>query len=346
MKKITKNLLPLIILFSLVTIISCGEDNTEILVMEDDIYDARINNFATDSLTAEVFLTDVTDGKVDVLLSFSSANDMRRLYITKNIQGQGEEKVDAKDEFGVNDKGDGSIDLAADAKNGFAFALSFNTTSLPDVGTVVYNFWATENKGDFRDSSKDKVEGVATLTINLSGENPAAMLQSYTGIKLEAPTGDATSETFASTLDGRVYKISEGEEFASFWDFGFYFLNTPGVSLSSTVEYPNLFSNPDTSDGLPLVSVNTFLGIAETEVNNMYFVKAEGTVDFDSFSTSGDLSSVSISSTNAEKVNNLAIDDVVYVLDQYGKKGVLKVTGLKGTFNSDGFVQFDLKMQQ
>ncbi|MBC6425623.1 MAG: hypothetical protein GDA51_03970 [Ekhidna sp.] len=37
---------------------------------------------------------------------------MNRVYITRNAQGQGAEPVDAGETFGVNDKGDGSIDLS------------------------------------------------------------------------------------------------------------------------------------------------------------------------------------------------------------------------------------------
>lgn len=331
MKKITKNLLPLVVLVSLLTIISCGEDNTEILVMEDDIYDARINNFATDSLTAEVFLSDVTDGSVDVLLSFTSQNDMRRLYITKNVQGQGDLKVDAKDEFGVNDKGDGSIDLAASAKNGFAFALSFSTTSLPDAGTVVYKFWATENKGDFRDSSKDLVEGVATLTINLSGSNPATAVRVYENVVLEAPLADGSSETFMSTLDGEIFTIDQGEEFASFWDLGYYYGASGLASLASTDNYPS-----------SVIDVEAIGGT--TDLNNLYLqISSKTTAEFDAITNSSELSSITQSTT--ERLNQLSVGNVIEFVDEYGKKGLIKVVEIQGTNGTGDFIKIDIKVQ-
>ncbi len=346
-------------LFSILAVLTVGffssctsDDNEPITVIPDDPFDARLNNNATDSLTAEVFLSDVDDSVIDVLLSFTSTDDdMKRVYVTRNIQGQGDEKLDASDAFGVNDKGDGSIDLSSDLANGFQFSLDFGTTGLPDEGTVVYKFWATSGKGDFRDETKRNLVGPATLTINLTGTNPAAVLKEYTSmIRLEAPTADGASETFISTLDGEVYTINEGEEFASFWDFGFYYLNSTGVSLASTAVYPNLFKDPnDTApEGqttLPLVNVNTFLGIEATEINNAYFVLAPAETDFDAFTVVNDLD-FTITTSDEEDINDLEVGSVVYILDQYGKKGVLKVTDLVASFGSDGFVEFDLKMQQ
>lgn len=333
---------------------SCSSDDNETItdVDPEDPFDARLNNNATDSLTATVFLSDVDDSVIDVILSFSSPDDnMRRVYVTQNVQGQGDEKVDAEEAFGVNAKGDGSIDLSSDLANGFTFDLNFNTAGLPEEGTVVYKFWATSGKGDFRDNTKRNLIGPATLTIDLDGTNPAAVLKEYTNvIKLEAPLADGSSETFISTLDGEIYTISEGEEFAAFWDFGFYYLNSDGVSLASSAEYPNLFRDPDDPEQvgtptLPLVNVNTFLGIEATEINNCFFQLAPDGTDFDSFTVVNDLT-FSISTSDDETINNLAVGDVVYVLDQYGKKGVLEVTDFIESFGSDGFIEFDLKMQQ
>lgn len=334
--------------------LSCSSDDNDTIVVDPtdpvDPFDARLNNNATDSLTAKVFLSDVDDSVIDVLLSFASDDDMKRVYVTQNIQGQGDEKVDAAVVFNVEAKPDGSIDLSGDLQTAFAFDLNFTTAGLPDVGTVVYKFWATSGRGDYRDNSKRNLIGPATLTIDLEGTNPAAVLQEYTSvIKLEAPTADGKSETFISTLDGAIYEINEGEEFAAFWDFGFYYLPSTGVSLASSAAYPNLFKDPaDTApEGettLPLVNVNTFLGIEATEINNTYFVKATD-ADFASFTVVDDLT-FTISTTDEEKINELAIGDVVYVLDQYGKKGVLKVTDFIESFGSDGFIEFDLKMQQ
>ena len=355
MKNIQQKLFSVLAILSIGFLLSCSSDDNDTIVVDPtdpvDPFDARLNNNATDSLTATTFLSDVDDGVIDVLLSFSSDEDMKRVYVTQNIQGQGDEKVDAAVAFNVDAKADGSIDLSGDLQTAFNFDLDFSTANLPDVGTVVYKFWATSGRGDFRDDSKRNLVGPATLTIDLAGTNPAAILKEYTSIiRLEAPTADGQSETFISTLDGEIYEINEGEEFAAFWDFGFYYLNSTGVSLASSAAYPNLFKDPaDTAPegqtSLPLVNVNTFLGIEATEINNAYFVLAPDGTDFDSFAVVTDLT-FTIAPTDEEDINDLEVGDVVYVLDQYGKKGVLEVTDLIGSFGSDGFIEFDLKMQQ
>ncbi|MEP1094522.1 MAG: hypothetical protein ABJG78_05400 [Cyclobacteriaceae bacterium] len=355
MKHIRQNLFTILAVLSMGFFASCSSDDNDPIAVDptetDDPYDARLNNNATDSLTAKVFLSDVDDSVIDVLLSFTSEEDMKRVYTTQNIQGQGDEKVDAAVVFGVDAKPDGSIDLSGDSQTAFNFVLKFPTAGLPDVGTVVYKFWATSGRGDYRDDTKRNLLGPATLTIDLEGTNPDAILKEYTNkISLQAPTADGKSETFISTLDGLVYTINEGVEYAAFWDFGFYYLGDPGVSLASTAVYPKLFKDPtdpapEGQTTLDLVGITTFLDIEATEINNAYFVKAPADTDFDSFKVVDDLT-FTITTTDEEEVNNLEIGDVVYVLDQYGKKGVLKVTDLKATFDSDGFVAFDLKMQQ
>ena len=350
MKRTLRKFLPIMAIFSTLLIVSCGEDNEEIQVNTGEVLEARFNN--TDSTSAAVSTAEVTDMQINVRLELSdSDNDrIRRVYITKNEFGQGFEPVDAEEEFGVNAKVDGSIDIASSDNEGVVYFFNFNLEDLPDAeGTIVYRFWATKNKGDFRDEGKDRVQSVATLTINLGGINPAQELEEYTGvIRLEAPTADGTSETFISMLDGETYEINEGEELAAFWDFGFYYLNSTGVSLASTAEFPNLFKDPQDpasagETSLPLVDVNTFLGVEVTEINNAYFQLAPTNTDFDSFSTASDLS-FTITTNDEEDINNLQIGDVVYILDQYGNKGVIEITDLVGSFGSDGFVEFDMKV--
>jgi len=326
---------------------SCNsDDNDEIIVEPEDEFDARLNNTSTDSLTSTVFLNDIDDGVVDVLLKFNSPNvTMNRVYITRNVQGQGAEAVDAGEEFGVDAKGDGSIDLSGDLRSSFQFDLDFSTAGLAgQEGTIVYQFWATTAKGDFRDPTNDIAAGPATLTINLSGTNPAKILKESTQvIRLEAPLGDASSETFISTLDLEIYQISEGEEFAAFWDFGYYYGASGLASFASTARYPQLFTDPD--NGTSLVSVIEFLDIEATEVNNTYFRLAPDGTDFDAFMTAGDLS-FTIDEMDDERINQLEVGDIVYLLDQYGKKGVIKITDLEPGFNAGDYIEFDIKMER
>ncbi|NQZ76125.1 MAG: hypothetical protein HRT61_08450 [Ekhidna sp.] len=345
MRKITKNLLLLLMAFSVLTIVSCSDDEEEVFGGDDpndpvSEFDARLNTAASDSLSATVFLTDVDDNKVDVFISFSSSDaTMRRLYSTVNVQDQGEEAYELP--LNADKKADGSLELDGPQGDAFAVNLDIATSGLPSEGTVVYKFWTTTGRGDYRDPSKRDATPVMTLTIQVTGVNPDRTLTETTGVQLDAPLGDASSNTFTSNVDCQTYKISDGEEFAAFWDFGFYYLPDEGISLASTESYPALFANPS-GDGL--VSVNAFLGIDETEVNKCYFAAAPaGTYDG---ATVASLQSSGVSTSSPQEINNLAVGDEVYLLDQYGKRGILKVTGVVESFGSDGLIGYDIKIEK
>ncbi|MFK7952724.1 MAG: hypothetical protein AB8B73_07730 [Ekhidna sp.] len=346
MKKITKNLLPLIALFSLVTIISCEEDPDIIGDPDPDPvaeFDARLNTAASDSLSATVFLTDVEDSKVDVFISFSSTDEtMRRLYATINVQDQGAEAYDLP--LSADKKADGSLELDGPQGEAFAINLDIPTSGLPESGTVVMKFWTTTGRGDYRDATKRQATQVMTLTVQVTGVNPDRTLVETNDVRLVAPLGDASSETFTSNVDCKTYKISDGEEFAAFWDFGFYYLNSTGVSLASTEAFPALFANPDTETG-GLVSVNAFLGIDETEVNKAYFAMSDGSVTYDA-ATVANLANTPVSTSSAQEITQIEVGDEIFMLDQYGKRGIIKVTGLVGSFGSDGYIEYDIKLEK
>ncbi|MBC6425624.1 MAG: hypothetical protein GDA51_03975 [Ekhidna sp.] len=80
-------------------------------------------------------------------------------------------------------------------------------------------------------------------------------------------------------------------------------------------------------------------------MNDCFFQLAPEGTDFDSFETSDDLT-FNITKNDEQDINQLEIDDVVYILDQYDKKGILKITGLVKSFGSDGFVEFDMKVER
>lgn len=351
MKKFTKNLLPLLALAAVMTIVSCGEDDETIFEDPDPTdstaspFDARLNTSDADSLTAEIFLSDVTDGTIDLFITFISDDaSMRRIYSTLDSLGQGEEAFTLGALTGAEDKADGSLELDSDQTDAFTVNLDLPTEGLPTEGTYVYKFWTTTGRGDFRDDTKRQATTPITLTVDLGGTNPDKALIEYSEtITLEAPLGDATSETFVSSLTGDVYKISDGEEYAALWDFGFYYLNSTGVSLASTAEYPALFADPDGGEGL--VTVNAFLGIESTEVNDAYFRLAPEDTDFSTFEFSDDLT-FEMTESDEQDINQLAVGDVVYYMDQYGSKGVLEITDLVGSFGSDGYVSFNLKVER
>ncbi|GAB4232058.1 MAG: hypothetical protein Tsb0034_04710 [Ekhidna sp.] len=355
MIKITKNLFTLIAALSIVAIVSCGEDNEPLLTNTGDGFDAKLNNADADSLTAEVFTSDIDDGEINVRIALEDGDDpIRRVYVTKNEFGQGFKAVDASTEFGVKAKGDGSIDIASSDSEGVIYNFNFNLTSFPDAdGTIVYKFWATKNKGDHRDETKDLVQSVLTLTINLGGTNPATEVISVSGVQLFAPTADLQSESFVSTADGMVYELDDFE-FSDLWDIG-YSAQGDNPQLSSAFGSPQRFFKPgsttETESFQELIARET--GVSEDDLNKVYFVDIDDSFDFDGTTMSSDLNSLSVSSSDPQVIDipESASNDIIAFIDEYGKKGVIRIVELVdgdgdgNFFESNDYVEIDIKIQ-
>ena len=106
----------------------------------------------------------------------SDATTQRRMYITQNYLGQGEMPFSSfdleSDDLDKALKADGSIDLDGATKKEIDFSFPL---PVPDIenGEIVYSFWTTTGKGDFRDSSKRLALGVGQITVTVgTGANP------------------------------------------------------------------------------------------------------------------------------------------------------------------------------
>lgn len=158
------------------------------------------------------------------------------MYITQNVSGQGEMPFSAFDLFSDDLKADGSIDLDGATKKAIDFTF---TLPVPDIdnGEIVYTFWTTTGKGDFRDISKKLALGAGQITVTVgTGTNPSASVREFTGVKLFAPDVNGNTETFFSLLNETVYKVNIGREFRAFWDFGYYY-GAFGVSADDNASF-------------------------------------------------------------------------------------------------------------
>lgn len=279
----------------------------------------------------------------------STGLDQRRMYITQNISGGGDMPFSA---FDLDDtdlkkvlKGDGSIDLDGSNKKVIDFTFELPVPDI-DNGEIVYSFWTTTGKGDFRDSDKRLALGVGTITVKVgNGTNPAAQVRSFEAVKLFAPDVNGNTETFFSLLNEETYKINVGREFRNFWDFGYYY-GAAGVSKEDKATFSST-ANYDAAFGFPVEGLkpgaNEENAASET-LNEMFF--AESTLDadgFDGVTLSGDLDN--IVKPDVQKITNLAVGDVIEFVDNYGKKGLIKVTEIRaGTGNLD-FIKIDVKVQ-
>ena len=298
--------------------------------------------------------TDETSGEVGTKVPgrviFTTTDlTQRRMYITQNVSGGGDMPFNDF-ELGDTDlkkvtKGDGSIDLDGSNKKEIDFTFELPVPDI-DNGEIVYNFWTTTGKGDFRDATKRQALGVGTITVTVgNGTNPAAEVRIFTGEKLYAPDVNGNTETFFSLLNEEVYKINVGREFRNFWDFGYYY-GAAGISKDDDASLASAQAY-DASFGFPVEGLKPAAdeeNVEEETLNEMFF--SESLLDaagFDDISLSGELDDVTKSED--QEITNLAVGDVIEFVDNYGKKGLIKVTDIQaGTGNLD-FIEIDVKIQ-
>lgn len=279
----------------------------------------------------------------------STATTQRRMYITQNISGGGDMPFN---NFDLGDtelkkalKADGSIDLDGATKKAIDFTFDLPVPDI-DNGEIVYSFWTTTGKGDFRDPLKRKALGVGTITVKVgNGTNPAAEVRSFTDVKLFAPAQDGTTESFFSLLNETVYRINEGPEFRAFWDFGYYY-GASGTSAGDNASFASTASYNESFgfmvDGLEAGDDEEN---AETETLNEAFfeLSAKTKAQFDAITLSGELDFVT--KVTFQKITNLNVGDVIEFTDNYGKKGIIKITDIQAGFNVDDYIVFDVKIQ-
>lgn len=64
---------------------------------------------------------------------------------------------------------------------------------------------------------------------------------------------------------------------------------------------------------------------------------------FDAITLSGELDF--LASSDAQKITNVSVGDVIEFVDNYGKKSLIKVTAIQPGFDNDDFIEFDVKIQ-
>jgi hypothetical protein len=331
MKKLFSKLFLVGALSGLALFSSCSSDD-EIIVDPNAEFDVVLEFSDVSGDVTEPVNVVSTQGTVKARVIVTSTKNMRRLYMTRNVGGAGDTPYTPADLTSKTTKPDGSIDVETDP-NALDYALNLDVPSSITAGTVVYKFWATSGKGDYRDASNSFVAGIGEIELVYGGTNAASPVKSYSAKILAAPLSDGSSNTFISLLDGKLYKINQGAEYSALWDFGYYYGSTLKASLAAAGNYPT-----------SIIDVATVAQTTDAELNSCFFqLSSKTTTEFDAISVSGDLSFVT--SSSVERINNLAVNDVIEFVDNYGKKGLIKVTQIVGTFNSTDYIKIDIKVQ-
>lgn len=324
-----------------ISFVSC-DTNDELLVDPLSEFDAEIlvtEDGIANNLNASIDVSDKHDLKVRVTYT-SNDEAMRRLYITVDTCGRGAVpfKLILKDGTKVDLKRDGSIDLESKYKRGFDFQFDIKAPNDITDGTVVYKFWTTSGTGDFRDDTKRKKLEVSTITLNYGNRTLASQMKSFTTTQLLAPTADGKSKTFISLFDGKTYQINEGVELAALWDFGFFYGTTNQACLYSTSAYPlSIFKEDD--------MVSVIAKIKEEGIHETKFTLTSKDKAFFDGITPEVLSAINTSDITSQVIKDLEIGDVIEFVDDYGKKGYIYIVDMKKTYNSDGFIKIEVKIQ-
>ena len=321
---------------------SC-DNNDEIKVTDPNAeFDAilKVKEDSSENANFDYNVTSGTGETIKAKVTFETSTvDMKRLYITRNVQGFGEELYEPSETIDLKD--DGAVDLEGGDGNKFEYQFELPVPDTITVGTVVYTFWTTTGNGDPRDPSKRLAVGPGTITIKYgTGANPDegdAEVKSFTDVKLNAPLADGTSETFMSLVDGETYNVNSGVEYVSQWDIGYlYSVSSDAATLRPPYNYPSI-----------AIDIPAKAGVSNEDLNRTYFKNSTKTsAEFDEIAIASDLDFVTVTATDANlKAVQLEAGDVVEFVDNYGKKGLIKVLEVSGTNGSTGFIRIAVKVQ-
>lgn len=329
-----KNYLTALALGALAVFTFSCDNNDEIKVDPNAEFDAvlKVKEDSSENANVNFNVTSSTASSILAKVSFQTTSgiSMKRLYITTNALGSGDVAFQPT-ETSIDLKGDGALDLTNkdDEKFEYQFELPVPDSLKSQNGTLVYSFWTTTGNGDFRDPSKRLAIGPATITLKFgTAVDPDAgsyAVKSYPSVKLLAPTADGTSKTFVSLVDGNTYNVSQGIEAVALWDFGYLYSNTDHATLRAPYNYnvpyyPGVLANP-------IVDIPAKSGTTNDDLNKTYFkLSAKTAADFDAVETASDLDFVTVTASDDNiRITNLDVDDVVEFIDNYGKKGLIKV---------------------
>ncbi len=332
--------------FASALLFSCSSDSSEDVLGTNPEEEGGLTT--TETATIRVTEGGATDDKFEAMVTGEAGmtaqarvilkgtdKTQRRLYVTKQELGGLAEPFIIPELNNKQTKADGSIDLTSESKNELDFTFDLDVPTGMTNGSIIYKFWTTSGRGDFREQSKRLVAGVGTVTVSIgNGRNPDALVREFKDVKLFAPDSEGNSATFFSLLDGEEYLINQGIEYAAFWDFGYYHLNGTGANLSSTNSY-----RTDVVD-VPLKS-----GTPKEELNITYFKL--GTIgSYNGATMSKDFDALTVSNSSPELISELKVNDEVEFIDQYGKKGLIKIKEIEPGFSpTQDFIIIDVKVQ-
>ncbi len=199
-----------------------------------------------------------------------------------------------------------------------------------EIGTTVnWTFVAVDEEGQ---------ESAALAFSYNVVEPPSPDARSYSAILLAAPLGDLTGASFFSSSDGEIYSPADvtgtAASISPSIDFGYYYGSADMASIASPAGFESTIFSAQV-DGWNTKNATTILS---TELDDAAFTEVVTWADIDAAVEGG---------TDEEGIiTGLAVGDVVAFETVAGKKGLILVTAINGTFNAGDNIEIDVLVQE
>ncbi len=292
--------------------------------------------------------------KLDVLVRVVPGSlKSKRIYVTQGYQGEHGEPCKLS---GYHIASDGSMKMS-DNYGPFVFKLPIKLLDKPAEDHYEYKVWITSGVGDHKKTEKNLSVGVGSIivdyhdyktetakTTNIKEINGKNDVRNFV-IKLAAPLMDGSSKSFASLSYADVFSLKDDKESLPLIDFGYYFLERDGASLASPAGFSFATTFKRNNNIITTVDVNRVAKEVDLlDLNQCFFKKSQLSVaEFDQINSTDELDF--IVQSNKPKITKIQKDDVIEFVAKNGKKGLIKVEHISGSYNRDDFILLDIKLQ-
>lgn len=361
-------------------LIACSNNDEEIVKQQVEYNNKQhsITLNSVDKKTKEIVIISEPNKLVDVTVNFLGNKNISRLYVTKNVYSEAKGASPFQfSNFGQKKK-DGSVELLKQNQKEFINKFKFEAPKKKD-DIVEYHLWVTTKRGDFRNASKHNAVNERALckVIIKSGKDvklKPITLKTFSSVVLKSSLlKEENSFRVFSTLDGKVHKLSEDDEYAFYWDLAYFwgfddsnpyirrfFPDRKGKyngKLASLNPYMRTLIYKQQKSLAYISSISKhkykyrgllFVGreVASYKFNTLYwFREGKSTIaDFDAISKGSDLKYIDkFHILRKSSFINLRKGLVKEFVNSYGERGIIKVTNFIPGGN--GQVEFDIKIQ-
>jgi hypothetical protein len=245
----------------------------------------------------------------------------------------------------INDSTFASIALTGDNQEEYVGDTTFIVPDVAEDTDIEYEFTA------IAEDNSSATDGFVLTVLSATVETASVVL-------LEAPIGQGTdnqtrtSETFYSTTLFETYSynevVSSTETISEEIDFGYYFGATTAATLAGISRYPtNIYFQRGDSTLSDIVEFWNVQRNTQFRTTDLSVGEFDAIGDFDDEEIA---EAYEMGGTEDGRVGNLTVGDVVAFQTRVddpdgGKFGLLKVTDINPGSGTDGYIQFELKIE-